>query len=434
MGLFDKFGSRKKAAEERAAKEAEEQKQREVEELAAQQKQAHEGMSWPGVMRMNLLKINTPGVQAPKIEDPISPERKEEIGNLIYQPVLTPADVESFTLQELIFLLDTHEIFNRKAALENYEANHRVIYNDLLRRIHEAEKFYILYDRLTGYPLIDGGFALIYLEKEHAEIAAKVYETQFRKTAVVERPGEGAPVPEEGPKPVLLFDYLYYLGMENIIIDNGWYKAAIKRSEISAPPASWAPDPAKIPPAAPELAFAMIDFVGEAKWPVRYEKRDERIRRKMDRINTLIPTQTFVIPVYVEGSEQTPEGQKPKVKFPLLKLKAKTKDSEIEQNVIPIFTDLFEYAKNFNGKNQFRPVKFQYRNAVQFLRETDGFVINPRGESIVLPRARAMELIARSMNIKVVKNGAPASAPKAPAGQQEAPAAPTTDEEPKPEA
>lgn len=202
MGLFDKFGSRKKAAEERAAKEAEEQKQREVEELAAQQKQAHEGMSWPGVMRMNLLKINTPGVQAPKIEDPISPERKEEIGNLIYQPVLTPADVESFTLQELIFLLDTHEIFNRKAALENYEANHRVIYNDLLRRIHEAEKFYILYDRLTGYPLIDGGFALIYLEKEHAEIAAKVYETQFRKTAVVERPGEGAPVPEEGPKPV----------------------------------------------------------------------------------------------------------------------------------------------------------------------------------------------------------------------------------------
>ena len=79
-------------------------------------------------------------------------------------------------------------------------------------------------------------------------------------------------------------------------------------------------------------------------------------------------------------------------------------------------------------------MKFQYRNAVQFLRETDGFVINPRGESIVLPRARAMELIARSMNIKVVKNGAPAPAPKAPAGQQEAPAAPTTDEEPKPEA
>lgn len=248
---------------------------------------------------------------------------------------------------------------------------------------------------------------------------------------MVERPGEGAPVPEDGPKPVLLFDYLYYLGMENIIIDNGWYKAAIKRSEISAPPASWAPDPAKIPPAAPELAFAMIDFVGEAKWPVRYEKRDERIKRKMDRINTLIPTQTFVIPVYVEGSEQTPEGAKPKVKFPLLKLKAKTKDSEIEQNVIPIFTDLFEYAKNFNGKNQFRPVKFQYRNAVQFLRETDGFVINPRGESIVLPRARALELIAKSMNIRVVKDGS--SAPQANPAQGTGPD-PTPDSEQSPKA
>lgn len=422
MGLFDHFGSRKKAAEEKAAREAEEQKEQAREAVIAEQKKAHEGLAWPRVMAMNLLRVNKPS-SANAIEDPISDARKEEIGNLIYQPTLTPEDVQGLNLQELLFLLDTHEIFNRKAPLADYESNHRVIYNDLLRRIHEAEKFYILYDRATGYPLVDGGFGLVYLDRDHAEQAAKVYENQFRKPAVIERPGEGAPEPEEGPRPILLFDYLYYLGMENIIIDNGWYKAAIKRSEISAPPASWEPDPAKIPPAAPNLAFAMIDFLGEAKWPVKYEKREERLRRKMDRINALIPLQKYVIPVRVMTSETGENAENPKkqVKFPIIKLRVKTRDSEMDQNMIPLFTDLFEYAKNFSGKSEFRPVTFAYRDIVKFLRSADGFVINPRGESIVIPAKRAIELAAA----QTTKNSA--------AKQSTAAAAAAPSPEPKPE-
>lgn len=393
MGLRDLFGGKNRAAEQERI--LEEQKAQEHQNAVDAQKKAHENLPWPTVPRLNILNIKDSNLLA---EDPLTAERKDEIGPLVFEPDLTPDQVTGLTLQELLFVQLTMTLFNRKAALSNYEKNHRVVYNELLNRIHKAEKFYVLYDKRTGYPLIDGGFVPVYLEKERAEKAVELYKAQFRDIAVVERDGEGAPAPENGAKPIALFDYLYYIGAENIVVDNGWYKGIVKRSEISVP-MDWNSDPKNTPPSNPALSFAMTDYVSEMRWPVKYEKREEILRKKTERMMALIPSGRFIIPSRVaeptpEQMEKLPEGQKAakQVQFPAVKVN--------EKMYLPVFTDLFEYSKKF-AKTDMRPVGFEYKNLLRFVAgNIEGLIINPSGQGIVVPRDKAQELLLRAAGIR----------------------------------
>lgn len=276
MGLF---GNKKKAEEEeqRVLAERKEQERRDqIEEARA----AHASLHWPTNPRIN--RLNMKDQEALTVEDPLTPARKDEVGVLLYEPTLRAEDVQGLNLQELLFLHAAHLLYNKEAALPNYESNHRVIYNDLLNRVHAAKELYVIYDKVTGYPLIDAGFINVYLDKDHAERASEVYNSQMRKTTVVTRPGENAAPLENGQQPISLFDYLFYLGNENIMIDNGWYKAPIKRSEMSAP-IGFGADPQTTPPTNPSLSYAMTDFVQEITWPVKYDLRDEVVRKKQER-------------------------------------------------------------------------------------------------------------------------------------------------------
>lgn len=384
MGLFDVFGNGKKRAEEEERALAERQA-REHDDSVAQQRKAHEQLHWPTPPRIN--RMNNKDAEAVRIEDPITAERKEEIGALVYEPRITPDDVAALNLQELLFLHAAHLLYNREAPLTDYESNHRVIYNDLLRRIHEAPEFYIIYDRKSGYPLIDGGFVNVYLDKDHAEQASAAYNTQFRQTAVVTRPGENAEPLENGKQPVALFDYLYYIGAENVLIDNGWYKAPIKRSEISAP-MGFNADPAKTPPANPSLSFAMTDFVQEVAWPVKYDKRDEIIKTKQSRMFALLPAARFLVPTTVVVQEaQGADGQtgkKSEVKFPVLNVK--------DQKFLPVYTDLFEYAKNRKPEDGYKPAAFEFKNVARLIGGVDGVIVNANGQKLIITKSKVEEL------------------------------------------
>lgn len=395
MGLMDLFGGKNRAAEQERL--LEEQRQQEHQRQVEQQKKAHENEPWPQIPRLNILNIKDTKLE---VEDSISAERKDEIGQLVFEPNLTADQITGFTVQELLFLQLTMTVFNRKAALTDYEKNHRVVYNELLSRIHKAEKFYVLYDKRTGYPLIDGGFAPIYLERERAEKAAELYKAQFRDVLVMERDGEAAPLKENGARPIAFFDYLYYIGVENVVIDNGWYKGVVKRSEISAP-MDWNSDPKKTPPSNPALAFAMTDYVSENRWPVKYEKRAEILQKKTDRMMLLIPKGRYIVPSRVvdvdpaAAPEVGPDGQKPtkQVQFPAVKVG--------EKMYLPLFTDLFEYTKKF-GKTDMKPVGFEYRNLLRFVTGgIEGLIINPNGQGIVISAEKARNLMLREAGLKV---------------------------------
>ena len=338
------------------------------------------------------------------------------MGALVYEPTLKPDMLKDLNLQETLFLEAALLIAHKQHPLDNYDQNRQVIRNHFLDMVRAQQKIYVLYDARTGYPLLDGSFVLMYLEKEHAEIAAKLYAEQMRSVKIIEVPGMAAePAQLDGKIQMKIFDYLFFLGAENIVIDNGWYKGIVKRSEISVP-MDWNSDPKNTPPSNPALSFAMTDYVSEMRWPVKYEKREEILRKKTDRMMALIPSGRFIIPSRVaeptpEQIEKLPEGQKAakQVQFPAVKVN--------EKMYLPVFTDLFEYSKKF-AKTDMRPVGFEYKNLLRFVAgNIEGIIINPSGQGIVVPRDKAQELLLRAAGIR------PEQKETSKEGSKEAPAA-----------
>ena len=106
---------------------------------------------WPTLAKLNPVKVA--GQEEELFEDPLTDERKEEIGQMLYEEEISTDALRFFSMQELLFLLTAQERFNKIAAFPGYEANHRKIYNEILGRVRDAKMLYVLYDLVTGYPL-----------------------------------------------------------------------------------------------------------------------------------------------------------------------------------------------------------------------------------------------------------------------------------------
>ncbi len=386
MSLFG-FGKKKKEAELAAQQAAEAEAAAAAAKQLEDQRAAHEGIEWPKVQPLNLFRI-TGSEQSPILEDQVSPERKEELGNLIYEEKLPLKLVSGLSMQELLFLMTAQELFHSRAPLRNFESNHRILYNEMLGRIRDAEKIYLLNDTNTNYPFLDHGYACIYLDRELAEKAAEAYKSQNRKLTVRECLQAGA---GEAAGNLGIFDYLYYLGMEHIIIDNGLYRAHFRRSEIVAAP-NWSED-TKVPPCNPELVYALLDFLGEIRWPVQYEKREQIAKAKEMRMLQAIREAEFIVPVQLQNDKPTEQGSPidpGAVMVPSLR-------DPNGKEYLPIFTDGVEMAKQFSGQ-AVQAGRFKYPVILKMLENKDGFVINPFGQNVIMPKERMLsyEMAARA--------------------------------------
>ncbi len=399
MGLFDFFGG-KKASDNQSELQEEQQKAQKKEKEVQDAKQAHEGMEWPTFPKLN--PVNTPESEAPVFEDTVSAERKNEIGEMIYDSEM-PADALKFlSSQELLFLLTALEAFNKKAPLPGFERNHRLVYNELLGRIRDSEVLYVLYDATTGYPFIDHGFGNVYFDEELAKNAARMFFKQFRQLMVKEIKVENSE-DESGLKRGF-FDYLYYIGIENILVDNGAYRARFKRNEIVAAPGDWSDEDQSRNPINPALNFAMLDFMEEIRWPVKYEKRDEVVKAKEMRMLSLVRTAKFIVPMQHEGPAEVLGDGKMKfnkdTKFKFLVLNAKD-----GKQFLPVFTDGIEFGKKLRG-TEWNAAVFSYQDLLKFVNDKDGITINPDGQSVVLPKDRMMLLEVAGLRADEMKKAA----------------------------
>lgn len=467
MALFDFFGSKRKAE---AEQKIEEQKQEQHDEAVARQREEHPEMHWPVITPINMF-VKKPGetpatapgaattaaaeagantaadsenaaantenagktentaetantanagaaaattAQPTILSDPLTPERKDEVGALVYEPTLKPDMLKDLNLQETLFLEAALLIAHKQHPLDNYDQNRQVIRNHFLDMVRAQEKIYVLYDARTGYPLLDGSFVLMYLEKEHAEIAAKLYAEQMRSVKIIEVPGMAAePAQLDGKIQMKIFDYLFFLGAENIVIDNGWYKGFLRRSEISAP-FYINEDPEKIPPYNPAISFALTDYVGELRWPVQYGKRKELLQAKFNSVMKLVPKGTYLLPFRnldedaANAGEQNADGAAAEqTATPTHDGMAETTDAATEsaeaakknhrvqlpmvtlngKNFMPVYTDIFEFSKKF-ANSGFRPTRADFQTISRFMGNYDGFIINPQGQAMVIERQK----------------------------------------------
>lgn len=473
MALFDLFGSKKKAAE--AEQKIEEQKQEQHDEAVARQRADHPDLCWPGITPINMFmkrpetapaeneaakvdgtssaEAGTPQAaspaasgeaspaspQPPRITDPLTEEQKENIGALVFEPMLKPDMVKDLNLQETLFLEASFIIANKQHALDNYEQNHQMVRNHFLNMVRSQESIYVLYDARTGYPLLDGGFILMYLDREHADLAAGLYQAQLRSVKVVAVPGMAAETEQvDGKVQMKIFDYLFFLGAENIVIDNGWYKGFLRRSEISAP-FYINEDPEKIPPYNPAIAFALMDYVGELRWPVNYGKRRELLQLKFNNVMKLVPKGTYLLPfrtldeeanagdpsaenadapsatplhdgtaATTDAAQESAQAEKKnhRVQLPMITMKGK--------KFMPVFTDIFEFSKKFSNSG-FRPTRANFQTISRFLGNYDGFIINPQGQAMVVERRKNPNPAANAGTASnVIPNPAAANAAPAP--------------------
>ncbi|MBR1670701.1 MAG: SseB family protein [Butyrivibrio sp.] len=391
MGLFDMFGKKnEKEAEEERKKELLSQKQ----EASDTARKAHEGMEWPVIQRIN--PVNIQDGDAGVIGETVPEERKDELGQMIYDEDIPADSLKFLNSQELLFILTALEMFNKKAPLPGFETNHRKIYNEVLGRIRDAKELYVLYDKTSGFPFIDHGFANVYFDEELAGKAVDLFTRQFRKLEARKTVTLSEDTTKTG-----FFDFLYYIGVENLIVDNGGYRARFKRSEITAAPGEWNNDKKPDMPINPKLNFAMIDFFEEMRWPVKYEKRDEVLKAKERRMLTLIGGSRFIVPIQHDGPAEVMEDGRIKL----------TKDSRIKflvmktgdnKEFIPVFTDGFSLAGFGKGK-EFGVGVFGFEDLVRFVQDKDGVMINPSGQQVVLTRDRMMALHHASSQAQALK-------------------------------
>ena len=400
MGIFSIFGNKKNG--ETAEQEAEQAQSRMKANAKEEAMRAHEGLEWPVIGRIN--PVNTNKSEGEKAEETVPSEKKDEIGSMIYEEEIDPEYVKGLSGQELLFLLTALEVFNKKAALPGFEKNHRLIYNEVLGRVRDAEYLFVLYDQTTGYPFIEQGFANVYFEQELAEKAAEIFNRQFRKVAArkcqIEDPNY------KGGGKFGFFDYLYYIGIENLLVDNGGYRARFKRNEIVAAPGEWSGAERRPEPVNSALNFAMIDFLEEVRWPVKYEKRDDILKAKEMRMLSLIRGAQLLVPTQHEGPTEVDEngrikiGKDTKLKFMVVK----TKD---DKQFLPVYTDPFEFAKQGVTKDWNAGV-FRYQDVIRFVQDREGIVINPLGQSVVLTKDRimALEVAGKQAEMMRAKNQA----------------------------
>jgi hypothetical protein len=398
MGIFDLFGGKNKAEEEKLQQEKAEQEKKEKELQAV--KDAHADMEWPSAPKLN--PVNVKDANFDELEDTVSKERKDEIGPMIYEEELSADSLRFLSNQELLFLLTAQEVFNKKSPIPGYEKNHRKVYNELLGRIRDSKVLYALYDATTGYPFIDHGFANVYFEKDIAEKAATLFAKQFRRLLVKEILVENENDPTGQRRG--FFDYLYFIGIENLFIENGAYRARFKRNEIVAAPGDWnGADQNSNTPVNPALNFAMLDFLGELRWPVNYEKRNEILRAKEMRMLALIRSANFIIPMQHEGPAEVLEDGKlkfnkdTKIRF----LVMKTPDGK---QFLPLFTDMIEFGKK-PADELWNAAVFSYQDILKFVQDKDGIRINPHGQQIVIPKDRMMVLEAAGRQADAMKGG-----------------------------
>ncbi len=385
MGLFDRFGNGKKAkAEEEEAKRLE---QEAAEKLEAQ-KNAHAALSWPLPLPVNPIRLQGAEDEVLAMPDSVSPERKDEIGPMIYEEKLGSDALRFLQTQEVLFLLTTLEYYNRTAPIENFDAKHQALKSEVLNRVRDAEKLYVLVDTTTGYPYLDFGNVCLYLDKNMADAVVAIYAKQMRKLTVREARGENI---EAGSEQKGFLDYLYFVGMERMVLDAGYYRMRFARTEIVAPHNITGEKGQ--PPTNPGIAYAITDFLEEARWPVKYDKRLEVLQGKEAVMLTQIMKGTFMVPLTHEGPVEVKEngqlvfGKDTKISFPILK-------NAEGKTVQPVFTDGIELSKAF-PKGKFEAGIFAFNDVLRMIQDKDGMVINPKGQNLVLPKERLNSFVAQ---------------------------------------
>lgn len=309
----------------------------------------------------------------------ITNERRKEIGPIVFQPEIKESDLEPLSIQETIYLLVSVDHFNEESeeGVQNYEQKCKMIDKVLAKKLKDAEVLYMTFDAATNLPFITQGCVEIYSELEYAQDAVKHYGEQYRAIQLCEVRKDDSRFPNK----MSVFEFLYYLGMEHLLIDNGRFKTVVNRQDVWKIKIDNPEMDVKKPITNPKLRYALIEFFQEVKWPVSYEKRDEVVKEKEDRMLDELKKAKFLVPMVFEG-EEARGVEKQIAPTPGKNMVLPKVETQDHIAFTPLFTDWTEFERIY-PKDQWNGLVISFDEAVTLTQET-GIVINPMGENLIM--------------------------------------------------
>ncbi len=267
------------------------------------------------------------------------------------------------------------------AEAEEWKRSSGLLYSCMLEKIKSADAVYMTFDKATGFPFYNNGMVDLYSRKEYAELAVLYYQEMFRELEVREltvlpaevRFPDGPSAEEQPDKRIPAFAMLYYLGMERVMIDNGFYRALIGRAEVLPPPDYTGKPEAQIPVINPALRTRMLDFFGEVRWKVSYDKRTEVLQTKEQAMLAEVAKSRLLVPMRCEGTMQKKPGENQLVLGKGAKLLFAAIKNTAGESYTPVFTDI------------------TIRDVIN-VNKGVGIAVNPAGENLVL-KERAITAI-----------------------------------------
>lgn len=321
-------------------------------------------------------------------KDAVSDKRKDEIGPMVLAENINEDQLDDITIQELCFLICTAEHFNKVKAVANYEDKKKLLYKALYKKLLGADELYITIDRTTNMPFINNDTVDVYSKKSFAIDAANHYLKEYRDLMVV-----GIPKGKSGlPDGLGLFAWFYYLGAENIVIDNGQYKVAVNRNDILSKPDYSKATYVETPVENPKLRFAINRCLSEARWPVEYEEREKVFAEKNETMVEGILKAKFLVAMKIDGDTEKKDRNVEVIK----------KDSNIMipqitnkqgENFQAAFTDWTEFGKVYD-KTKWSGLIVDANEVFMFAKD-NGIVINPLGENLIISGAVKDEIAKR---------------------------------------
>lgn len=328
-------------------------------------------------------------------EGPLGGEREEELRELLKS--FTEENLKPLTIQECIFMLCTLQKLEREA--EDYQTRGQMLYLTILDKLKEAPSLYLILDEGSSLPLIVGDTVDVFSEKEMAEKAVEFYSGEFHRRLFVKEIVKG----KTGlPGKCSLFAWLYYLGMERLLIDNGSYQLVVKRSDLLADPLSERRRLQEVPVVNPGLRYTMADYLQELRWNVTYSDRETNLAQKKAAAWQELFKAHLLVPMKYDGrglsrgQNTISQEQTRDIRFP----RVENSDGKL---FLPMFTDWPEFQRAYK-KEEWGCMVFSLADAIRAAGD-DYLVINPLTENLILDQDAIRELkeVLKSRRPKIVK-------------------------------
>lgn len=317
---------------------------------------------------------------------PLGEKREEELAPMLEETQLDQEELGKLNIQECIYLLCT---LQRTAGERNdpfYKEKGDLLYTTILGKLANAPTLYLVMNEDTNVPFIIGDSVDVYSTLDRAMRAVEFYRKQHYHLYVKEVPLDNSGLPGS----LSLFAWLFYLGMERILVDNGAYKAMIKRSDLCSIEEVASEGGLEVPVVNPGLRFSMADFLEETRWQVSYNGRRDNLEAKAERLTERLKKSKLLVPIRYEDMKQ---GTDPVSLVGKKNLNLPMAETEEGTKYLPVFTDWIEFQGSY-AKEEWGVIALPMAEIMRAVEE-EGIVINPLTENLALDAESLTELKER---------------------------------------